>query len=149
MKAGQMDWSDALTSPPSKVRLSVGNNVSRCWRSGGSFRWAMMFTCLQFGCALYATFLLFFASVTTVPDVTRSDAVVPWTQGASVSKNEHLQMARRVNLELEKPKNAVCEYEEIAFQQKISNNTKMIDMKTSLFRSACTQFASVLRSSCF
>lgn len=139
-------------TPLSKLgRLSLNSTPrvsAASWKSTGAVsRVAFLLTCLQFGCAMYATFL-FFLSPTSMPDIMtegpeaaawllahgqRSRLDFPTSTGAGSSEQ---QMVRRVSLELHpEPKSAVCETEEIAFEQKKSNNTRMIDIKTSLFRS--------------
>lgn len=128
--------SDAVTSTaPYSKRMSLPGS----WKSTGTMRAAFVLTCLQVGCTAYAIFLLFFLSPSVMPDVTGPDGVADWAHSPLILPSAEHQTVRRVSLELQEPKSAVCETEEIPFEQKKSNNTKMIEMKTSLFRSAINQ----------
>ncbi|KAG0580596.1 hypothetical protein KC19_4G185500 [Ceratodon purpureus] len=111
-------------SPPAKGRPSLSPSS----RPSLPMRLACVLTVLQFGCAVYATILLYWMSPTSVPDVTSDWAILDRPHPAT-------HLAERVGLELlQVPKAAVCEMEEIPFQQKKSDNPKMIEIKTGLFR---------------
>lgn len=89
-----------------------------------TMRLACVLTLLQFVCAMYATFLLYWMFPSSIPDVTPD-----W---ARLNRPHPVE---RVGLELlQEPKRAVCEMEVIPFKQKRSDNSKMIEIKTGLFQ---------------
>jgi hypothetical protein len=122
------------------------------WKGTNTMRVAFLLTILQFSFAMYATFLLYWLSP-AVPDLHVDPESANWANqisriGKIFPTSYSSQVPNRLIMEMEttplalqtaQPKSAVCEFEEIAFEQKISNNTKMIEIKTGLFRSvACT-----------
>lgn len=122
------------------------------WKGTNTMRVAFLLTILQFSFAMYATFLLYWLSP-AVPDlhvdpesanwanqISRIGKIFPTSYSSQVPNRLIMEMETTpLALQASQPKSAVCEFEEIAFEQKISNNTKMIEIKTSLFRSvACT-----------
>lgn len=95
-------------------------------RSSLTMRFACLLKVLQFGCAVYATSSLYWMSP-ALPDVKPDWTRPVWTPPA--------RLAGRMGLELlPEAKRAVCETEEIPFQQKKSNITKVVEIKRGLFR---------------
>ena len=104
-------------------------------KSNKGMNMAAGLTCLQFAFAIYATFLLYVMSP-NMELMTDSDS--SWaTQIAKLLSKErvhpmNLKDGRELLVEL--TKSTVCQREEIDFAQKKSNNTKLVDLKRSLFK---------------
>jgi len=119
------------------------------WKSNGTMRVAFLLTCLQFSFAMYATFLLYWSSP-AVPDLVvkpESDYWLPKIgkifpqsgqtgSGGGAIQRMVLESGTTAALAVpgEPTKQAVCQSEEITFEQKKSNNTNMIEIKSGLFR---------------
>lgn len=101
--------------------------------SNQAMRLAAMLTCLQFSFAIYATFLLYYMSP-TVPDLNTPFFFSQFTTSLFGSSSRRGRMGMEI-LPPPATKSMVCQAEHITFSQKKSNNTVLIDMKTSLFRS--------------
>lgn len=127
-----------------RASLSTGRSSSS-WKTNGTMRVAFVLTMLQFSFAMYATFLLYWLSP-AVPDLHGDRDTAIWTNhiskiGKIFPTSYTAQVPNRVMMESSavlavqgEPKSAVCVFEDIAFPQKKSNNTKMIGIKTGLFR---------------
>lgn len=143
-----------LFSDPSEFPLTGRPSLAgrSSWRSNGTMRLAFLLTVLQFTFAMYATFLLYWMSP-SVPDLKMQPDTSFWTDqfgkifpttshkgSRLVLENPGLEVQRTTVFEVrQRPKSVVCESEEIAFPQMKSNNTKMIEIKTGLFRSGQLQ----------
>ncbi|CAM6128710.1 unnamed protein product [Calypogeia fissa] len=113
----------------------------RKW-AGKSMQVAAGLTCLQFTFAVYATFLLYFMSpsvdLTTRPDTSWASQIA--LQWRGLLKMPPLHPGGRAVQELSQPglqyfsRDAVCDFEPIEFQQKKSNNSAIIGLKTGLYR---------------
>lgn len=120
------------------------------WKSSGTMRLGLVLTVLQFGFAVYATCLLHWMSANE-PEVPVDSLTSNWADpigkifprtshsrsspGRTVLENKALEGQYSNVMEIQQdPKSVVCQSEEITFPQKRSNNTKMIDLKTNLFR---------------
>ncbi|KAH7301846.1 hypothetical protein KP509_23G046100 [Ceratopteris richardii] len=94
-------------------------------------------TCLQFGFAVYATFLLFIMSPTldliTHRNISWATGVVSKLSGffSAPSRHEYLEDSLGA---VALNKTDVCEYQTIDFEQKKSTDAKMITMKRELFK---------------
>ncbi|KAJ7547628.1 hypothetical protein O6H91_08G095800 [Diphasiastrum complanatum] len=91
-------------------------------------------TCLQLLFAIYATFLLYFMSPSI--DLSTGSASISWA--SQIARQwQNLLFKTSPTDESITPvvtKQGVCEFEEIGFDQKKSNDTRMIGLKTDLFR---------------
>ncbi|KAJ7560479.1 hypothetical protein O6H91_04G131600 [Diphasiastrum complanatum] len=87
-------------------------------------------TCLQFIFAMYATFLLYFMSP-TVDMVTGPD--LSWAAQIATQWRFFFGGSQNIEIVLPLSKESVCEFEEIDFNQKKSNDTRMIKLKTELY----------------
>lgn len=139
-------FSDGADVIPVTGRASM-NPWRLPWKGTNTMRVAFLLTILQFSFAMYATFLLYWLSP-AVPDlhvdpesanwanqISRIGKIFPTSYSSQVPNRLIMEMETTpLALQASQPKSAVCEFEEIAFEQKISNNTKMIEIKTSLFR---------------
>jgi hypothetical protein len=101
--------------------------------SNQAMRLAAMLTFLQFSFAIYATFLLYYMSP-TVPDLNTPFFFSQFTTSLFGSSSRRGRMGMEI-LPPPASKSMVCQAEQITFSQKKSNNSVLIDMKTSLFRS--------------
>lgn len=132
-----------------------GGTRSSWMKSNATMRVAFVLTCLQFSFAIYATFLLYWSSP-AVPDLVVKPDVDYWlpkigkffpassttttTQpgggtGPIIPRMVLESGTAAVQGELLPPtKRAVCQSEQIVFEQKKSNDSNMIDIKTGLFR---------------
>ncbi|BFI43079.1 hypothetical protein MPTK2_8g14800 [Marchantia polymorpha subsp. ruderalis] len=108
--------------------------------SGKSMQVAAWLTCLQFAFALYATFLLYFMSPSV--DLLNPRPDITWvTQFAKIANlpfrsyggrgPASIKLEQQASPMLSKP--LVCETETITFEQKKSNDSKMIGMKSGLY----------------
>lgn len=89
-------------------------------------------TCLQFGFAVYATFLLFFMSP-TIDLITHRN--ISWASQVVKQWNGFISRSSRVQLlEVVPTAETSCEYETIDFAQKKSNDTKMINLKKDFYK---------------
>lgn len=92
-------------------------------------------TCLQFGFAVYATFLLFFMSPTidliTHHDISWASQVIRQWSGfiSGTSRHQLLEVPGAASLN-----ESACEYETIDFAQKKSNDTKMLTLKKEFYK---------------
>ncbi|KAL2609762.1 hypothetical protein R1flu_028335 [Riccia fluitans] len=126
-------------------RTSKGGMSSR------SVQVAAGFTCLQFAFALYATFLLYFiAPPTTETLFSPGDLpAVSGRRGTNGNSDTEQQQKISVSSGNELPRglvlgggsrdrrelmSTVCENQKIEFEQKISNDSKMIGIKTGLYK---------------
>ncbi|GMH07122.1 hypothetical protein Nepgr_008962 [Nepenthes gracilis] len=101
-------------------------------------------TCLQFAFAVYATFLLFYMSpaidLQTKPDFSWATRIAQqWKQLVIPHAVNHLQQASSNTPVLLEPQqqviniSEVCEHERIDFEQKKSNDAKMVKLKRELY----------------
>eukprot|EP00249_Psilotum_nudum_P001663 c14291_g1_i1 orf=558-3296(+) len=106
-----------------------------------SMRLAAGLTCLQFVFAIYATFLLYFMSpavdLMAEPDMSwTSEITRHWR---TILSRSHLTRVSRltanpVNTSIRLTKHEACMSEEINFEQKVSNDTLMLSLKSDLHR---------------
>lgn len=117
-----------------------GSNSSRSNKVGNTamMRLAAILTFMQFLFAMYATFLLYYLSpsvpdLMAQPDASWASQIVKLfptrVEGSGAYSVNHNGLPKRV----------VCQSEEIDFSQKKSTNTKIVELKTTLFRYACSQ----------
>lgn len=112
----------------------------RKW-AGKSMQVAAGLTCLQFTFAVYATFLLYFMSP-SVDLITRPDT--SWASQIALQWRGFLKLPpihpERAVQELSQPglqyfsTDAVCEAEAIQFEQKRSNDSRILGLKTELYK---------------
>ncbi|GAB2275071.1 hypothetical protein Dimus_009840 [Dionaea muscipula] len=132
-----------------KARLKAANSSSK----SNSARLVAALTCLQLVFAIYATFLLFYMSPTvdlqTKPDFSWASRIaLQWKQLMIPKTLNHLQDQEAaassttgngmvlVEQPLQQPPinmSEVCEHETIDFEQKKSDNVKMIKLKKELY----------------
>jgi len=149
LTAGRL-FTDGVDMIPTTGRPSLSSSTVRSsWKSIGTIRMASLLTCLQFSFAMYGTLLLYWSSP-AVPDlVMRPDSdfwlpnigkIFPKSGQAGGGPNQRMVLesgsttATAMAVSAEAQKLAVCQKEELSFEQKKSNNTKMIEIKTGLFR---------------
>lgn len=97
-------------------------------------------TCLQFGFAVYATFLLYFMSP-SVDLITDSDSswashiAKQWKGFMSypIHRRQLIELSKDPSFLAASTPDLVCEYEHIQFEQKKSNDTRMLTLKRELF----------------
>lgn len=120
----------------------VSELVMKSRRSSKNARVVASLTCLQFTFAIYATFLLYFMSPNV--DLMAVDSNGSWArhfakrwQGFLLYPMYRRQLTENTNFLPNAAASAapqvVCEYEHIEFQQKKSNDTKMLTLKSELF----------------
>ncbi|GMG98807.1 hypothetical protein Nepgr_000647 [Nepenthes gracilis] len=107
-----------------------------------SSRLVTALTCLQLGFAMYATLLLFYVSpavdLRAKPDFSRATRIAQqWKQLVIPHTVSHQQEISNNPLVIVEPQpiniSDVCEHETIDFEQKKSNNAKMIKLKRELY----------------
>ncbi|MCO5551292.1 hypothetical protein L7F22_004791 [Adiantum nelumboides] len=117
----------------------VSELVTKSRKSSKNTRVVASLTCLQFSFAIYATFLLYFMSPTV--DL-MTDNSASWA--SHIAKQWHGFMSHPTSRRQLIDQNllpstgpdmphVICEYEHIDFQQKKSNDTKMLTIKSQLF----------------
>ncbi|KAH7862531.1 hypothetical protein Vadar_006106 [Vaccinium darrowii] len=104
-------------------------------------RFVTFLTCLQFAFAIYATLLLYSLSPTmdfrTKPDFTWAQRIAQqWKQFIVVSPHEEVSQYQNSEIPavIHLTPGDVCENETIDFQQKKSEDSKMIQLKTELYQ---------------
>ncbi|KAH7425787.1 hypothetical protein KP509_11G071200 [Ceratopteris richardii] len=124
--------------PPDYADLNVAELVTKTRKSNKNRRIVVSLTCLQFLFVVYVTSLLFLLSPTVDPITENKDSwrsqLKQWYGFVSFPRS----MSARDQLEQTSAfssltPQAVCEYEKIEFEQKKSNDTKMLTMKRELF----------------
>ncbi len=98
-------------------------------KSNSSIKLSAGLACLQFSFAIYATFLLYYLSSTVDPIITGPERASWMTQQWS-----RLFPQRSGRQPEALHGRSVCQWEEIGFSQKISNDSHMVAIKTGLFR---------------
>ncbi|KAL9266705.1 hypothetical protein AKJ16_DCAP07364 [Drosera capensis] len=108
-------------------------------KSSNSSRLVAALTCLQLAFAVYATFLLFYMSpivdLRTKPDFSWTSRIASGWKLLIPNGVNHLQDASGMGLMEQQPINMseVCEHETIDFEQKKSDNVKMVTLKKELY----------------
>ncbi|CAK9859938.1 unnamed protein product [Sphagnum jensenii] len=98
-------------------------------KSNSGIKLSAGLACLQFSFAIYATFLLYYLSPTVDPIITGPERASWMTQQWS-----RLLPQRSGRQPEALHGRSVCQWEEIGFSQKISNDSHMVAIKTGLFR---------------
>lgn len=98
-------------------------------KSNNGIKLSAGLACLQFSFAIYATFLLYYLSPTVDPIITGHERASWMTQQWS-----RLLPQRNGRQPEALHGRGVCQWEEIGFSQKISNDSHMVAIKTGLFR---------------
>ncbi|KAH7425780.1 hypothetical protein KP509_11G070500 [Ceratopteris richardii] len=112
--------------------------VTKSRKSNNNRRIVASLTCLQFIFAVYATFLLYFMSPTV--DLMTENAnswtspIKQWYGFMSIPRSIlHRNLVEHSLLMSAVTPQVACEYEKIEFEQKKSNDTKMLTIKKQLF----------------
>ncbi|KAI5079568.1 hypothetical protein GOP47_0005047 [Adiantum capillus-veneris] len=117
----------------------VSELVTKSRKSSKNTRVVASLTCLQFSFAIYATFLLYFMSPTvdlmTDNSASWASHIAKQWHGFMSHPSSRRQLIDQSLLPSAGPDipQVVCEYEHIDFQQKKSNDTKMLTIKSQLF----------------
>lgn len=129
----------------SEATSPKGRHLSRssAWKIHSSLRLAVLLTGLQFSFVIYATCLLYWLN--PIPDFSTSTSMFDDDSSHNPLSAVTQGVVPRKGLQEvpQEPKSAVCEAENIPFDQMKSNKTQLIEKKTSLFRSVAikTSFA--------
>ncbi|MCO5557146.1 hypothetical protein L7F22_010703 [Adiantum nelumboides] len=117
----------------------VSELVTKSRKSSKNTRVVASLTCLQFSFAIYATFLLYFMSPTvdlmTDNSASWASHIAKQWHGFMSHPTSRRQLIDQNLLPSTAPEmpQVICEYEHIDFQQKKSNDTKMLTIKSQLF----------------
>lgn len=143
--AGMNGSSDNLLREyPSSAFKPAGRCRNGSLMAAKGMRMAASLTCLQFLFAMYATFLLYFMSPTVDlranPDNSWSAQIAKqWSgllgryHGPMLLELANLDAAKNNTQNLRQTPQEVCEFVQITFEQKKSNDLRMIRIKTELY----------------